>query len=432
MKSKRRFGLVGQINLVFTVVSLITSVLFVMVYRQTFSGVAKTQANRIFVTFSQSLAKEETSLNVINEYYSYVIYEVNENNQLTLVNSNLKDYVVIEDVDRFINNNQTIINSLDESDKIIEEGNLDYYFINIEKDGVDRLLITVKDNLFETRLKEPINNILMIGFLALIILGNVIILLWTSTVVERIKNLKAEISLLNNSTTKDSVGVEGNDEITDLSVEINKMRAEIVKNENTKQEMLQNLSHDIKTPIAVIKSYAEAIKDGVTEIDDIDVIIDQTNVLTSKVFKLLEWNRLEYIEEKQERYPVNLNNIIKNVANNFKFKSDLKFILDLDNSYIEGLDDYFYTMINNIVENAVRYAKTKIVITLKNKKITIFNDGDPIDDKFLNNDFRPYQKGHKGEFGLGLSIVGKTASHFNLKVYVKNINDGVCFTIEPF
>ena len=78
------------------------------------------------------------------------------------------------------------------------------------------------------------------------------------------------------------------------------MREEILKNDEVKQEMLQNLSHDIKTPIAVIKSYSEAIKDGITDVDDLNIIIEQTDILSDKVKKLLEWNRIEYIDEKSK------------------------------------------------------------------------------------------------------------------------------------
>lgn len=439
MIKKRRFGLMGQINIVFTTVSLITSILFVIIFRQTLTTVTKKQADKDFVTFSQGLSRlfanwnEERSWSAVNPYYGYVVFEYEDDLVGLPIYNNLDDQddVSLNEVNHFITKHHRLIEKYIESPQIIDEGKLDYYFLKIRRDNNEYLLVTINNNLFEARLKEPINNIVLIGFLAIIILGNAIILMWTSIIVERIKNLKGEISLLSTTSYKEPVRVEGNDEITDLSKEINKMRNEIVTNEQTKQEMLQNLSHDIKTPIAVIKSYAEAIKDGVTQVDDIDVIIKQTDILTSKVFKLLEWNRLEYIEGKEEIYPVNLNKIIRTIANNFKFKSELEFTLDLDNSYIEGLDDYFYTMISNIVENAVRYAKSQINITLKNKKITIFNDGDPIDDKFLNNDFRPYKKGYKGHFGLGLSIVSRTAEHFNLKVSVENINNGVMFTIEP-
>ena len=88
-------------------------------------------------------------------------------------------------------------------------------------------------------------------------------------------------------------------------------------------------------------------------------------------------------------------------------------------------------MQSNIVENAIRYAKTIIKIKLHNKKLTFFNDGEPISEKFIQSRFKPYEKGDRGQFGLGMSIVQKTAQHFNLNLIVENVENGVEFTIEP-
>lgn len=425
----------AQINIIFTIITLITSVLFVVIFRQTMDSVSKRQAERDFLEFSKELSETERGTILYSQYYAYVAYLVDsefKNPEIERVElGDEKDFITLEEVNKFYYEKLHLIENNIDSHKIIRENNLNFYYSIVTADEQKFVIITISDNSFQMSLNEPVNNIVLIGFLSLIILGNAIILLWTNITVERIKNLKKEVLALSESSYKNPISIEGYDELTDLSTSVEIMRKEIVNHEQMKQEMLQNLSHDIKTPISVIKSYSEAIKDGISDVDDIDVIIRQTDVLASKVVKLLEWNRLEYIEEKQTYYPVHLRRLITSVANNYKYKQNIDFILDLDNSYIEGLDDYFETMISNIIENALRYAETKIIITLKNKKITIYNDGDPIDEKFLNNDFRPYQKGHKGNFGLGMSIVAKTAELFNLRVYVENINNGVRFTIEP-
>lgn len=106
-------------------------------------------------------------------------------------------------------------------------------------------------------------------------------------------------------------------------------------------------------------------------------------------------------------------------------------MLDLEDTIYMGITDNFYSMINNIVENSLRYAKSAIKITLKNKKITIFNDGEPISDEFLTGTFKPYEKGHKGQFGLGMVIVQRTVTSFGLKLSITNKVDGVEFVIEP-
>ncbi len=73
--------------------------------------------------------------------------------------------------------------------------------------------------------------------------------------------------------------------------------------------------------------------------------------------------------------------------------------------YFQGYRENLYTVIDNILDNAKRYAKTKIKIILRKDRLRIYNDGEAIDEQFLNSIFKPYEKGSKGEFGLGMSIV---------------------------
>ena len=143
------------------------------------------------------------------------------------------------------------------------------------------------------------------------------------------------------------------------------------------------------------------------------------------------FNKLEYMKDPSEFEVVLIKDVIMNIVDNQKFRTKLKFVTKLDDSTYFGVKDNFYIMFSNIVENALRYAKTTIEITLNNKKLTFYNDGEPISEKFINSQFKPYEKGNKGQFGLGMSIVQKTAHHFNLELSVENIREGVMFTIEP-
>ena len=78
----------------------------------------------------------------------------------------------------------------------------------------------------------------------------------------------------------------------------------------------------------------------------------------------------------------------------------------------------------------MRYAKKEIKITVKNKKITFYNDGENIDEYILNNIFTPYEKGLNGMFGLGLSIVRKTLNLLDYDITAKNEKNGVNFVIK--
>ena len=87
-------------------------------------------------------------------------------------------------------------------------------------------------------------------------------------------------------------------------------------------------------------------------------------------------------------------------------------------------------IIDNLLNNFMRYAKKEIKITAKNQKIILYNDGENIDESILNNIFTPYEKGLNGMFGLGLSIVKKTLRLLNYDITVTNIKNGVKFIIK--
>ena len=87
-------------------------------------------------------------------------------------------------------------------------------------------------------------------------------------------------------------------------------------------------------------------------------------------------------------------------------------------------------IIDNILNNFIRYANKTVKITIKNNKIVFYNDGPNIDDSVLNNIFTPYEKGIKGVFGLGLSIVKKTLQFLEYDISIENVKNGVKFIIK--
>ena len=86
-------------------------------------------------------------------------------------------------------------------------------------------------------------------------------------------------------------------------------------------------------------------------------------------------------------------------------------------------------IIDNILNNFMRYAKKTIKVIIKNNKIILYNDGDNIDENILNNIFTPYEKGVKGVFGLGLSIFRKTLHLLNYDISIENVKNGDRFII---
>ena len=128
---------------------------------------------------------------------------------------------------------------------------------------------------------------------------------------------------------------DGDDELYTLSAEVESMRQTILNDEAKKQAMLQNVSHDLKTPIAVIRSYVEAIEDGVEDINATEIIIEQCDKLERKVKAFIEFNRLEYLSSEVKN-PIVIKEIIENIVLSLKHIVDVEIKCDLDESIFYG------------------------------------------------------------------------------------------------
>ena len=262
----------------------------------------------------------------------------------------------------------------------------------------------------------------------------IILLYWSNSLVSKINKLKEKVDNINNENYKYEK-LKEDDALYSLDNAINKMRLYLKENEEYKNQMYQNISHDFKTPITVMKSYIEAYDDKVlSEEKTMSVIKEQINKLEIKVHSLLYLNKINYIKDKNQKlsdtYDVGL--ILTSSLEKFKMaRPDVNFKINIDakNTVFRGSKDMWEAIIDNIMGNFIRYANKEISITLKNNKIIFYNDGPNIDNNILNNIFTPYERGINGMFGLGLSIVKKTLQLLDYDIFVKNEKKGIKFII---
>ena len=268
------------------------------------------------------------------------------------------------------------------------------------------------------------------------IIVSLFILAWSNNLVNRIKKIKEKVDNINNENyTPKPADDRYMDELYTLDRAVVNMQQFLKEQEEYKNQMYQNISHDFKTPITVMESYIEACEDGIKSNEEtLKVIKEQLNKLETKVHSLLYLNKLNYFKNKKdilkEQYDVSI--IINAAVDKFKVsRPDISFILDIDKKHtiFRGSADMWEAIIDNILNNFIRYANKEIKITVKNNKIILYNDGENIDENVLNNIFTPYEKGIKGVFGLGLSIVKKTLHFLNYDITIENVKNGVKFTI---
>ena len=111
-------------------------------------------------------------------------------------------------------------------------------------------------------------------------------------------------------------------------------------------------------------------------------------------------------------------------------RPEIEFVKETDPDVcFHGEEEPWRITVENLVENALRYADSQIRITLKERELCVINDGRNIDEDRIDFLFRPYEKGSDGKFGLGLSIVYKVCTTYGYKVQAENLQNGVCFRI---
>ena len=317
--------------------------------------------------------------------------------------------------------------------KFIYRNKLYYYYRMPINNG--NSLISITNDKYINKLKNEIIYTIFIVVGLSFTLSAGILILWSNSLVNNIKILKNKIKTIDNFDSNIKINHYFDDEIASLNESIDSMKEYLKNNELYKNQTYQNISHDFKTPIAVIKSYIEASEDGIeTKEQSLEIIKEQTNILENKVHFLLYLNKLNYLKDNAENLnsKTNISKIITSSVDKFRLvRPEINYKIDLDNKMIvRGTVDMWEAIIDNLLNNFMRYSKKEIKITAKNKKITLFNDGEQIDPSILNNIFTPYKKGLNGMFGFGLSIVKKTLELLNYNIEVENVKNGVNFIIK--
>ncbi len=363
------------------------------------------------------------NLNINNDTDIAYIYQKNDK---VFISENIYDVVKDFDTD--------IINYTTQSyGKLVYKNRL-YYYYHTYNANQEHVISITNDKYVNNMKREILYTILLVTGISFT-LSSLIIITWSNSLVNDIIVLKKKIRNINNDNYNYVLNHDVDDEIKELDDSIESMHEYLVNNETYKNQLYQNISHDFKTPIAVIKSYIEAAEDGIeTKEKSFEIIKEQIDKLENKVHSLLYLNKLNYLKEQEEKLKskTNLKSVVLPSVEKFKLiRPEIKYKVDIeDNQVFRGTYDMWETIIDNLLNNFMRYAKKEIKITIKNHKITLYNDGENIDESIINNIFTPYEKGLNGMFGLGLSIIKKTLALLNYDITVSNVKDGVNFIIK--
>lgn len=242
--------------------------------------------------------------------------------------------------------------------------------------------------------------------------------------------------------------------ISDLKSANNQLLKDIEQKDRLEQmrnEFLGNVSHELKTPIALIQGYAEGLKEGVNDDPEsrefyCDVIMDEASKMNHMVRNLLDLNQLEFGDEKIQFERFDLTELVKGVLQSMELFAEQKQakvrFRQTEPLYVWGDEYKIEQVVRNYVSNAFNHLAGDMVVEVKIEvkdgiaRTTVFNTGKPIPEEDISHiweKFYKVDKAHTREYGgngIGLSIVKAIMESLHRKYGVENYDNGVAFWFE--
>lgn len=261
-----------------------------------------------------------------------------------------------------------------------------------------------------------------------------------------------ELEQLGEHMNKLSETLEGT--ISELKSANNELQIDIEKKEKIdemRKDFLSNVSHELKTPLALIQGYAEGLKECVQDDAEsrdfyCEVIMDESNKMNQMVKKLLTLNQLEFGNEIVAMERFDLTELIQGVVGNSSIllnQNEIKLdFAETEPLYVWADEFKVEEVVTNYLSNAIHHCagakQIQISYTRKEDcvRVSVCNTGKPIPDEDIGNVWIKFYKVDKartreyGGSGIGLSIVKAIMDSFHRECGVKNHTDGVEFWFE--
>ena len=261
-----------------------------------------------------------------------------------------------------------------------------------------------------------------------------------------------EIDLLGENINELSASLERS--ISELKTANNELQKDIEKKDEIdemRKEFLANVSHELKTPIALIQGYAEGLSEGINDDPEsqrfyCEVIMDEASKMNQMVQKLLTLNQLEFGNDVVNMERFDLTALVRNYVQSAGILTKQNGIEvrmeEYEPIYVWGDEYKVEEVFMNYFSNAVNHCggEKKIIVKLNQEaesvKVDVFNTGIPIPEESISHLWEKFYKVVKartreyGGSGVGLSIVKAIMESMNRKYGVENYTNGVLFWFE--
>lgn len=339
---------------------------------------------------------------------------------------------------------------------ITTEVSLGYVYI------IDKVTINIRSEIYTEFLESNIGSFIVMNFILLnfILLIGVFLVSFTLLINRKVKYIKyitKEIKKIEDEGFGKTIKIKGNDELSDLTKSINRMSSKIKEKndqerliEKNKNELITNVSHDLRTPLTSMIGYIDLIKkdefkDKEKLSEYIDIIDERTKSLNSLINELFEYTKLNSHDIKLNYSEVEIVGLIEQIVGEYISMFNREG-LELEKNIIDS--DIIVTVdiekivraIENLLINSMKYsvARSKVIVKLEEKEegliFSISNETENIKEEDLDNIFERFYKVDKSRkesesTGLGLSIVKRIVELHEGTIKVELVNNIITFEI---
>lgn len=307
----------------------------------------------------------------------------------------------------------------------------------------------------------------MIG--AVILLSIIMVIVYSKTITKPIVNItnisnrmaKMEFGIVSKINRKDELGALSvslntlssnlKNSLDELSAANEQLKADYeseLRQEKARKEFVANVSHELKTPLGIIKSYSEGIRDGVKSEKKnyyLEVILDEVERMDQLLIEMLEISKFDAGVIVYNKTDADIRCLLEKSVQIFKNKAnERELTLEIQGDYRKVSIDYekVERVVNNLIGNAVKYSTPNSVITIsgectKEKQIIrIINDCEPFTEEVLSKIWDRFYKADASHnrdtdgTGLGLAISKSILEGHDCPYGVYNTDHGVCFYFE--
>lgn len=273
--------------------------------------------------------------------------------------------------------------------------------------------------------------------------GLVVSYFLSGNITRPLRQLSQAAEKIRQGDLKQEVPVDTQDEVGQLAEVFNQMSAELAANESNRQELLANIAHELKTPLAVLQGHLESMLDGVEEPapDKLFSMQEEVMRLTRLVGDLRDLSLAQVHRLELHLQPVDLDEKVERAADMLEpllEEKKLRFVKELAPGLpARQLDpDRLNQILYNLITNAIRYTHPGTPILLKTEpagdrvRLTIADEGPGIAPEDLPHVFEQFYRGDKsrnrasGGSGIGLSLAKSFVEAQGGTITARNRNQG--------